>query len=148
MNTNIPLSDQLKIVGVIDPDANAAGTLTSEWVPMSTFHVVLAIILAGVIEATGTIDAKLEQAQDSSGTGAKDITGKAITQLTAAGTDSDKQAIINCRSDELDLNNGFTHVRLSMTGGTASADSAAIMLGAAARYEPASALASVDEVVA
>ncbi|MBL4869165.1 MAG: hypothetical protein JKY67_22620 [Pseudomonadales bacterium] len=148
MNTNILPSSHAPVVGVIDPDNNAAGALSTGWIDMALFHSLMAIILAGTIEATGTIDAKLEQATDSSGTGVKDITGKSITQLTAAGTDSDKQAVINCRSDEIDVNGGFTYVRLTMTGATAAADSAAVVLGFNARYAPAADLSSVDEVVA
>ena len=84
------------------------------------------------------------------GTGAKDITGKAITQLTQAGTDSNKQAIINLHRDELDLANSYTHVRLSHTVATATSDSAAILLGFDPRYNTASDndAATVDEIVA
>ena len=147
MNSNILPSSRAPVVGVIDPDNNAAGALSTAWIDMSLFHSIMAVIMAGTIEATGTIDAKLEQATDSSGTGVKDVTGKAITQLTAAGSDSDKQAIVNCRSDELDADNAFTHVRLTMTGATAAADSAAVVLGFDARYQPAADLSTVDEVV-
>lgn len=106
---------------VIDPDAYAVGTVVSAWVSMATWRRIVADVFAGTIGANGSVNAKLEQAQDAAGTGAKDITGKAITALTAAGTDSDKQARINLREEELDNNNGFTHVRLSIT--VASTDS-------------------------
>lgn len=147
MNPNILPSNDAVLAGVIDPDLNAAGTYTTGWISMATFEAIQAIVLAGALGTSATLDAKLEQATDSSGTGAKDISGKALTQLTDAGSDSDKQAIINCRSDELDVNNGFTHVRLSMTVAVASSDSAAVVLGHYARYQPASAISSVDEVV-
>ena len=147
MNSNILPSDRTRIMGVIDPDANAAGTLETGWVSMVDFHSVMAIVMAGALGSSATLDAKLEQATDSSGTGAKDITGKAITQLTDAGSDSDKQAIINCRSDELDVNNDFTHVRLSMTVAVATSDSAAILLGLDARHEPETDATTVDEIV-
>ena len=147
MNPNIKPSDQAVLVGVIDPDLNTANTYTTSWISMATFDAIQAIVLAGALGTSGTLDAKLEQATDASGTGAKDIDGKAITQLTEAGGDSDKQAIINCRSDELDVNNSFSHVRLSMTTATASSDSAALVLGHYARYQPAADAASVAEVV-
>jgi hypothetical protein len=38
----------------------------------------------GVLGASATVDAKLQQATDNSGTGVKDVTGKAITQLVKA----------------------------------------------------------------
>lgn len=147
MNPNILPSNEAVLVGIIDPDANAAATYTTAWVHMGTFEAIQAIVMAGTLGSSATLDAKLEQAADSSGTGAKDISGKAITQLTQAGTDSDKQAIINCRSDELDVANGFDYVRLSMTVGTATSDSGAVVLGHHARYQPATDLTSVDEVV-
>lgn len=147
MNTNVLPSDRAPVVGVIDPDAYAAATYTTGWVSMVEFESIMAVVMAGDLGASATVDAKLEQASDSSGTGAKDITGKAITQLTKAGTDDNKQAVINCRSEELDVDNDFTHVRLSVTVGTAACDMGAFVLGLDARYQPAADLSSVDEVV-
>lgn len=142
-------ADMAAVVGVIDPDANAAATYTTGWISMSDFQAIMAVVMAGTLGASATIDAKLEQAQDASGTGAKDVEGSAITQLTQAGTDSDKQAIIQCWGEDLDLANDFTHVRLSMTVGAANSDSSALVLGFQPRYAPASDndIATVDEIV-
>lgn len=147
MNSNILPSDRVRVMGAIDPDAIAAGTATTGWVSLADFGSVMAIVMAGTLGTSATLDAKLEQATDSSGTGAKDITGKSITQLTQAGTDSDKQAIINCRSEELDVANDFTHVRLSMTVAVATSDAGGILLGLDARYEPVTDATTVDEIV-
>lgn len=148
MNSNILPSDRVRVMGVIDPDVTAAGTVTTGWVSMADFGSVMAIVMAGTLGSSATVDAKLEQASDSSGTGAKDISGKAITQMTQAGTDqSDDQAIINCRSEELDVDNSFTHVRLSITVGTATSDVGGILLGLDARYEPTADAATVGEIV-
>lgn len=137
------------VVGVIDPDAYAANTYTTGWIDMGQFQAVMAVVMAGTLGASATLDAKIEQASDSSGTGAKDVTGAAITQLTKAGSDDDKQAVIELFGEDLDLVNGFTHARLSVTVGTATSDMGAIVLGMSPRYAPASAndLASVDEIV-
>lgn len=137
------------VVGTIDPDAYAASTVVSDYVDMTKFQEVMAVVMAGELGSSATLDAKLRQATDSSGTGVKDITGKAITQLTQAGTDSDKQAVIRVRSDELDVANRFTHVALSMTIGTATSDAGAILLGFMSRYQPGNSydLATVDEIV-
>ena len=148
MNPNVLPSDRARIVGVVDPDANAAATYTTGWVSMADFGAVMAVIMAGTLGTDATLDAKLEQASDSSGTGAKDITGKEITQLTQAGTDSDKQAVINCYASELDIENDFTHVRLSMTVAAATSDCAAIFLGFDARYQVEDDATTVDEIVA
>lgn len=146
MTNRLP-SDQAVVAAVIDPDVLTAATHSSGWVHMGTFEAIQAIVMAGTLGSSATLDAKLEQATDSSGTGAKDISGKAITQLTQAGTDSDKQAIINCRSEELDVANGFDYVRLSITVATASSDGAGIILGHYPRYAPATDATTVDEVV-
>ena len=147
--TNMLASEQIAVVGTIDPDALAAGTHDSDWVNMEDFESILAVVMAGELGASATVDAKLRQATDGSGTSAKDITGKAITQLTQAGTDDDKQALINCRRDELDVDNNFTHVSLRITVAVATSDGGGAILGVNPRYGPANDadLASVDEIV-
>lgn len=149
-NANLLPSQQAAVVGAIDPDALAANTYTTGWISMADFYAIQAIVMAGTLGSSATIDAKLEQATDGSGTGAKDVSGKAITQLTQAGTDdSDKQAVINCRSEELDIDNDFTHVRLSLTVGTATSDAGAVVMGHYPSYGPASDndAATVAEIV-
>jgi hypothetical protein len=145
--TNIKPSDRFVLMGVVDPDANTAATYTTDWVSLADFGAVMAVVFAGDLGSSATLDAKLQQATSSAGASAKDITGKAITQLTQAGTDSNKQAIINCRADELDTENGFTYVRLSMTVATATSDCGAAIFGVDARYAPHADASTVDEVV-
>lgn len=142
-------SEMVAVLGTIDPDANTAGALTSDYGDASKFEQLMAIIFAGTLGTSATLDAKLVQATDSSGTGVKDITGKAITQLTEAGTDSDKQAIIQVRADELDVAGGFKWVAIVHTVATATSDSGAVLLGLNPTFGPASGydLASVDEIV-
>jgi hypothetical protein len=82
----------------------------------------------GVMGAAATLDAKLQQASDGAGTGAKDIAGKAIVQIVKA-TGDNKQAWINVRPEQLDVNNGFCFVRLSITVGTAASLINALLLG-------------------
>ena len=133
------------VVGIIDPDAYAANPYSTGWIDMDVWNALQGIVMAGTLGASATLDAKFEQAQDVSGTGVKDITGKAITQMVKA-TNDDDQAIIELRDDELDRANAFTHARLTMTVGTATSDAGALVLGHYCRYTP-TALASVVEVV-
>lgn len=142
-------SERAGVVATIDPDANTAATYVSDWVDMSKYPVVLAIILAGELGTSATLNAKLRQAKDGSGTDAKDISGKAIAELTEAGSDADKQVLINVREDELDTANGFGFVALSMTIGVATSDAGAVLLGFDPTYGFANDndLASVDEIV-
>ena len=55
---------------------------------------------------------------------------------------------INLRDDELDVTNGFSYVRLSLTVGTAASLISAMLLGFNARYQPATQATSVDQTVA
>ena len=148
-NPNVLPSSLSALVGVIDPDAYAAAAYSTGWIDMSKRAGILATVFAGTMAATSTIDAKLEQATDGSGTGVKDIAGKSITQLTAAGSDDDKQAEINLRPQELDIANGFDFARLTVTVATAASDMGASVMDFGAHYGPASDndLASVDEIV-
>ncbi len=152
MGNTLP-SEIAAVLATIDPDEYAAGAQNSDWIDLGLFDQVMAVIMAGTIDTGSTLDAKLTQATASDGSGEKDISGKAITQLTQAGSDSDKQAVINCRADELDIANDFRFVRLVQTGGTGSpattVDHSALLFGFGARYEPAfdGDLASVDEIV-
>jgi hypothetical protein len=138
-------SEACAIVSVVDPDANAAGTLAGDVIDMSKFDRIMAICMAGTLGTSATLDFKLQSSNASGGTYA-DITGKAITQLTQAGTDSDKQAVINLRADELP--EGDRYVRVQHVTAVATSDSAAIVLGFSPAYAPASDndLASVDEI--
>ncbi|HEY3432542.1 MAG TPA: hypothetical protein VGK09_08340 [Rhodocyclaceae bacterium] len=139
MLPNARIAEQLGILATIDPVSQAAGTITTGWISASRFERFMALIQTGVMGASATLDGKLQQAQDSSGTGAKDITNKALAQIVKA-TGDNKQAEINLRAEELDLANGFTYFRLSLTVGTAASLIAASVLGGVAKNAPASAL--------
>lgn len=148
MEAKILPSTRGKIVGVIDPDLNTASTLTTGFISMRDFYYIQFIILNGAMGASATVNFKVEQATDSSGTGVKDISpAKEITQLTQAGTDSDKQVQVNINANELDVDNGFNHVRGSLTVAVASVDSAVVALGFDARRSDTADLATVDEIV-
>lgn len=150
INVNNMPSDISAVVGVIDPDATTASTVETGWVEAADFHSFLGVVFAGALGSSATVDAKIEQATDGSGSDAKDLSGSDIAQLTQAGTDqSDKQALIQFRPDDLDVDNGFTHVRLSVTVGTATSDAGGVLLGFGPRYGPASDsdAASVEEIV-
>jgi len=130
----------------IDPANQAAGTVTTAWVPVQNFHTFLALIGTGAMGANGTLDAKIRQAQDAAGTGAKDLPGKAIATISAA-SGANVQALINFRNGDVDTNNGYAFVQLSVTLGTAASYVAAYLFGVGARFYPpvdASALIPVN----
>lgn len=136
MFPNAKGSELLSVLATIDPAAQAAGTVTTGWIAVANHHGFLALIQTGVLGTSATVDAKLQQAADSTGTSAKDITGKAITQIVKASGDN-KQALINVRPEDLDTVNGFGFVRLSVTVGVAASQTAAQVLGINGRELPA-----------
>ena len=138
MFPNAKASELLAVLATIDPVSQAAGNVTTGWISVANHHGLLAVIQTGVLGASATLDAKVQQATDSSGTGAKDITGKALTQIVKA-TGDNKQALINVKPEELDTVNGFGFIRLSITVGVAASLTSAQLLGINPRFAPADA---------
>jgi len=129
MFPNAKGSEQLSVLATLDPSNQAVGAANTGWVPLSGHLCLLALLQTGALATGATVDAKLQQAQDASGTGAKDVVGKAITQLTQAASGANRQALINLRAEELDVNNGFAYVRLVVTVAAAAANTSAQLLG-------------------
>jgi hypothetical protein len=149
MFPNAKGSELFAVLATIDPASLAVGTVTTGWLSVANFHALVASIETGALGTSATLDAKLQQALDSSGTSAKDITGKAITQLTQAGGGSAKQILINVKPEELDTVNGFGFVRLSITVGVAASLAGAQVLGVNPRYATADAFnqAAVAQII-
>lgn len=145
-------TDRVALLATIDPDAYTAAAYTSDWVDVTKYKTLMAVIYAGALGSSATLNAKLQAADDSSGTNPVDLTGKAITELTEAGTDSDKQAIICLREDEINsqaTTAGKQFVAVVMTVGVAASDCGAAIYGLDPTYGVASDndIASVDEIV-
>ena len=142
---NAKFSEKNAVLATLNPASVAASTVLTAYVPVQNFHSIAALLQTGVMGVSGTIDAKLRQAQDASGTGVKDITGKAIAQIVKASGDN-VQAMIECRAEDLDSTNGFGWVALSVTVGTAASLLSAVLVGTNARYETAAAFNQVGVV--
>jgi hypothetical protein len=129
-------SDLLSVRDVIEPTA-AANTFTTGYVDAGSANQWMAIISAGTVGTS--VDAKIEQYDGST---TKDLSGSAITQLTAAGT-----AIIEFKPADLDIANDFDQVRLSITtvGATTCASGQLLSLGH--RFEPQAQGSDIDEEV-
>jgi len=147
-NPNVKASDEIVVVGVINPTSQGAGALSTGWIDMQKYPQLLAVLAVGVLGASATCDAKLEQANTSGGGGVKDITGKAITQLTKAGSDDNKQVMINLQDQELDINAGFRWARLTVTVAVAASLTQAIVYAHGARFGPEAQATTVDEIKA
>ena len=143
------LSQKLAIVSTIDPDAYGTGTQDGDWVNLGIFRKVMFAFMAGTLGSSATADCSVRQATDGSGSNAKAITGKSATQLTQAGTDDDKQVVIEVNASELDVAGRFTHVAPRMVILVAASDAGCAGLAGVPRYHPAADndLASVDEIL-
>lgn len=135
------------LVSALDPASLTAGTYYSDWIMADDFEQYMAVVLVGAISSNGTCDIAISQATDGSGTGAKDVV--AAAQLTAAGTDSNKQVVLQCRQDQLDLAGGFRYISVEVVTATAASIAGACILGFNPTYGPARDydIASVDEIV-
>lgn len=143
-------TEQAAVVACIDPDAYTAAAYSTGYIALKNFERFCAVVMAGDLGSSATINAKLTAATSAAGAGATDITGAAITALTQAGTDDNKQAIINLNTScDFLAGSAYTHFRLTVTVGTATSDMGALVLGFNAKYDPASDSDSsaVDEIV-
>jgi len=117
---------------VFAPGAHA----TMAYRPMGNHQRGVAIFVVGEIGGGGTVDIQLWQAQDALGTNAKVIAGKAITQLTQAGGDSFSVVAIELRTEEMDVDGGFSYLGGILTVGVANVEMTLIGLGGCSNYVP------------
>ena len=106
------------------------------WLPMKNYSRVCAYVEIGTWDSSDDLDeCRLQQATDSSGTSAKDLTTDASggDYDTDAPIDSDGDfCIIEARAEDLDVDNGFDHIRLYVAeGGNTGTDN---VTGVVIRY--------------
>lgn len=144
--TNL-LFEDLNPVAVHYPLSRQDAAHASDWANFKGAHRGALFVTVGNMPTGTTLDAKLQQAQTASGTGAKDFSpAKAITQLTAAGTDSNSLVAIEFQTEELDGNNGFEYVRFVVTVDGGDVVYGATLFARNSRFKPAS-VTAWDEVV-
>jgi hypothetical protein len=141
--TTAHFTEENAIVGAIDPQTLNDGSLVSEWVDMAKYRQVAFIVAVGATDTT--VDAKLQYATDNQGTGANDITGKAVTQLTAAAGDN-KQVVIEIAAEDMPADSGYCALVVVAGSGSTGAVVGAVGIGTVARYAPVSHISSVAEV--
>lgn len=119
-------------IAVLPAQSVNGATVNGEWVYAGNAVRLFALLSAGALAAS--VNAKLQQATDNAGTGAKDVTNAAIAALTAA--DGNKHVSIDLDPDKLDTAGGFGWVRLSVTAGAGACLVAGMVL-AESRHQPA-----------
>lgn len=142
-------SDEWAVIGTIDPDAYAAATYVTDEVNMANWERVAFVIQVGTMASTSTVDFSVKGgASSNAGSHSTAVTGKAITQLTEAGTDSDKQVVVEVSADECAAQS-LQYIEGSLVVAAAASDAGVLVLGRRRHYNPASDgdLASVDEIV-
>jgi hypothetical protein len=145
MNPNLSATDQFAIISQLDPASRLGGGFPSSFADCKLWHSFVMIAQVGTFPVGATFDARLQQCTDSSGTITKNIPGKAITTLLAAGG-SNKQVLVNLRPDELDLAGGFGFIRMVLNTSGTTTFCSAMLLGLSAKWSPAS-IANVSSVV-
>ncbi|MGT2515117.1 hypothetical protein ACVOMT_13615 [Sphingomonas panni] len=148
MMGNLDPSARVAMVGVIPAQQAAVGAISSGWVDMRNAFEVLATLNIGVIGAAGTIDARIEQATDVNGAGAKPVAGLAVAQIVKAGGDN-RQAAITLRQEDMDKNAGYRFARITVTVGGAASFLSAMLVAFDLRYGAGGAnqLSSVAQTV-
>jgi hypothetical protein len=139
------IAEDIAVVGMIKPVATVAGTTLTAAIDMSLWTEVMFIVQLGTLGASATVAFKVTESATSSGT-YTDITGRAITTLTDAGTDSLKQAVLRVRPEQQGA--GMRYIKGSLTVAVATSDVAVIAVGVG-RQLPSTDndLTSVKEIV-
>lgn len=142
-------TERAALVGVINPGSKAVGAYTTGYFPLKNFARFMAMIAVGTLGTAATVDAKMTVYTDNAGTNPLDLPGVAVTQLTKANTDDNKQAFLNVSVGHIPHGLPYTHGRLTLTVAGAASDAFAQVMGLDARYETAVLydLASVKEIV-
>ena len=129
-------TEEFELFGA-DADAYVVGVyLAQNYRNMANHQRGVAILHVGDMAQGATVDFLLMQATDAAGTGAKVVPGKAITQLTQAGGDADSTVIVEVRTEEMDVDGGFSFLGgiLTVAGGTC--DIGIVGLGGCSNYMP------------
>ncbi len=143
------INERLALIGTIDPDAYSANTYTSDEINMADFKRVVFILSVGELGSSATVDFEINGGASSNpGSLATLVTGKDATQLTQAGSDSDKQVIIEVSAEEAAAQ-GLQYLEAEVIVGTAACDLGLIVLGEPEHYSDTAGLdlATVAEVI-
>jgi hypothetical protein len=114
---NETLQQLTGVIGVVSPASTGAGATTIGPFAIATFLEMQAILIVGVMSAGSTVDLKAQGAPAVGGA-YTDLASKAITQMTQAGGDSNKQSTVSV--SKLEIPSTVTHVKFILTVGTAA----------------------------
>ena len=138
------------LVNVVPAVKSPAGEVISSYVSLANYHRAVLVIHTGAIAATGTVAVRLLQATTTGGASAKGIPttatqDKITTVLTTA--DANSVIVIELRTEELDVANGFDCVAIGFDVDTDTVAMSAILYGIEPRFMPVP-TTNYNEVVA
>lgn len=128
-----PLCQQLSLVDALEPVSNTT-TTNGLAVNMLYFNRIMYVLQIGVIQATGTVDFKLQSAAASGFGTPHNMTGKAITQITASGG----ICKVGATSEDVGatVNQGDQFIRCVLVTGTAASLVSYVALAGAGNWKP------------
>lgn len=106
--------------------------VSSSWVSAANYHRFAAILWTGAIASTGTLNFKVEQATDGSGSNAKNL----IVATALTDDDDNKRIALLFDAEDMDQDNGFKFLRLTVTAATAASLVHAELFGYNPRFGP------------
>ena len=144
------LTEQLALVGCIDPDVYNTGTQATDVIDMALHYRCFFTVMAGDLGNAGTLDFTVQESPTGVGAWTALAPVKSITQLTAVGGDDDSQALVEVLDDEMNTNNLDRYLRGVMTVSGNAVDAGVVAFANRCRYKPSilQDLASVVEIVA
>ena len=135
---NDRLLERLRVVPAAVPIDTTGAAVAGDWVNLKFYRRVLVVIQQGAW-AGGTPALTFEQAQDNAGTGAKTLASTERWNATALTDDLPEKAavssntsnlanaangltLVEFHAQDLDIANGFTHLRVNVASPGANAD--------------------------
>ncbi|MCC6615928.1 MAG: hypothetical protein IT320_20830 [Anaerolineae bacterium] len=148
MSYNQALTEQLAIVSTIDPQDAGTGDTSGDVIDMMKIRRVVFVLATGSMTSSSTVDLVVKGDTASGGSFTTTITGKAITQLTQAGSDGNKQVLLEVTAEEVAAQ-GFRYIKPVLTVAAAASQVCLIALASFLRYSGGADydLASVAEIV-
>lgn len=94
------------------------------------------LLHVGDMAQGATVDLQLWQATTAAAADAKVIPGKYITQLTQAGGDAGSTVCIELRTEEMDVDGGFSYLGAVLTVAVGNCDIGIFGFGGCSNYSP------------
>lgn len=129
-------SERNEILTTTPPtDAKAAvGAHASDYVDLAEFHRAFILILLGEAASGATIDVTVNEATDTDGSDAQELTAKAPDQIVEG--DEGGYVGIELQTEELDVDDGFHCISVTTTVGSDTYHHGVVIFGVDARYPP------------